>query len=179
MKFILFLALALGLQFQLAAQTKFLTRTATISFHSRAKIENIDAVHHSVTAATDLEKGLIQFNVNMKGFQFEKALMQEHFNENYVESDKYPNASFKGSFTPNADLTAGKDGSYPVEISGALTIHGVTRNIAARGTFTRSGSSLKGVSDFTVQLSDYKISIPAVVKDNLSNTISIHVDARF
>src|SRR5215213_2418754 len=89
----------LGLVFAVSgvfAQDKFFTKTGKISFYSKATIENIEANNRSVTAVLDAKTGNIQFSALVKGFEFDKALMQQHFNENYLESTKYPQASFKG-----------------------------------------------------------------------------------
>ncbi|RYG04633.1 MAG: YceI family protein, partial [Chitinophagaceae bacterium] len=103
---LLTLLLAAGIA-QLAAQDRYFTKTGTISFHSKTDMENIDATNKLVTAALDTKTGAIQFNVPMKAFEFKRALMQEHFNENYVESDKFPNGTFKGKLTNNAAVNYG------------------------------------------------------------------------
>src|SRR5947208_1580392 len=85
----------------LFAQDKFFTKSGRISFYSKAPLEDIEAENRSVTAVLDTKTGMVQFAVPMKAFEFEKALMQEHFNENYIESDKYPKAEFKGQVLNN------------------------------------------------------------------------------
>jgi polyisoprenoid-binding protein YceI len=114
----------------------------------------------------------------MKGFEFEKALMQEHFNDNYVESNKYPKAEFKGSVTNNSAINYAKDGTYPARVKGKLTIHGVTRDVETNGTIKVNGGKIDASSVFNILLSDYKVSIPAVVKDKISNNIRISVDCK-
>lgn len=160
----------------LGAQGRFFTKTGTIRFYSKAPMEDIEAVNNTVTAVLDGGSGALQFAVPMRGFQFRKALMQEHFNENYVESEKYPRAEFRGSLTDKAAVAYGKDGTYNVVVKGRLSLHGVTREVQAPATLRVQGGKLSGKSSFTILLSDYNIAIPALVKDKLSNTITITVD---
>ncbi|QEC41808.1 YceI family protein [Pseudobacter ginsenosidimutans] len=156
------------------SQGKFFTRTGQISFSSKGILETIKAQNKTVTCVLDAQTGQIQFSVMMRGFEFKKALMQEHFNENYVESDKYPTAEFKGQInSPLPDLS--KDGSYPVKVKGKMTIHGITQELATDGTLTVQQGAMKADATFTILLSDYKIRIPSIVKNNLSNTVSIAV----
>jgi polyisoprenoid-binding protein YceI len=158
------------------AQERYFTKTGTIQFFSKAALEDIEATNKTVTAVLDAKTGAMQFAVQMKGFAFKKALMQQHFNENYVESDKYPKAGFKGTITNNATVDYSKDGTYNVVVKGLLTLHGVTKEIEAPGTIKVSAGELTGKSSFAIQLSQFSIAIPALVKDKISNNISITVD---
>lgn len=160
------------------AQNKFFTKTGKIDFFSKSSMEDIEAKNKTVTAVVDSKSGAIQFSVQMKGFEFEKKMMQEHFNENYVESSKYPKGEFKGTITNNADINYTKDGSYTVKVKGKLTMHGVTKDIETSGTVKVNGGKLDVNSVFNILLSDYKISIPAVVKEKVSNSIKITVDCK-
>lgn len=159
-----------------AGQDKFFTKSGSITFHSKAPLENIDANHKSVTCVLDTKTGNLQFAVLMKGFEFEKALMQEHFNENYVESHKYPKADFKGQVLNNAEINYAKDGSYSAKVKGMLTIHGETREVETAGTIVVKQGKLLTGAEFIILLSDYKIEIPRLVKDNISNNVKIAVD---
>lgn len=156
-------------------QGKFFTRTGQISFTSKGDLETIKAQNKTVTCVLDSKTGLIQFSVMMRGFEFRKALMQEHFNENYVESDKYPSSEFKGQIisSPIPDLS--KDGIYPVQVKGNLTIKGISKEQLADGTLTVKQGMVQADAIFNIQLSGYKIKIPSVVKNNLSNTVTIAV----
>ena len=102
--------------------------------------------------------------------------MQEHFNENYVESDKYPDAVFKGSVTNMKDVNFAKVGLYNAVVEGDLTIHGVTKKIKEKGTFEVNGNKVHGKSVFNISLKDYNIKIPNAVVDKLSDTVQITVD---
>lgn len=160
------------------AQDRYFTKTGKIDFSSKAPLEDIEAKNKTVTAVLDTKTGAVQFEVQMKGFEFEKKLMQEHFNENYVESGKFPKATFKGNVANNSAVNYAKDGTYNVNVKGKMTIHGVTRDVEAPGTIKVNGGKIEAVSTFNIQLSDYNISIPSVVKDKISNNIRITVDTK-
>src|SRR5690242_16719248 len=103
---------------------KYMTRTGKVTFFSSTPVENIEAVNNEAAAAVDAATGDVVFQVPIQSFKFEKSLMQEHFNENYMESDKFPKAVFKGNIGKGA-VNFAKDGNYPVTAKGKLTIHGV------------------------------------------------------
>ena len=158
------------------AQEKFFTKSGKIVFSSKAPLENIEAHHKSVTCVLDAKTGALQFAVLMKGFEFEKALMQEHFNENYIESHKYPKADFKGQIVNSGDINFTKDGTYKANVKGKLTIHGETKDVETTGTIAVKGGKVEADAVFPIELSDYKIEIPKVVKDNISKSVTITVD---
>jgi hypothetical protein len=154
----------------------FVTKTGFIRFYSDSPLEKIEALNRTVNVALDAGAGDFVFRVLMKSFVFEKALMQEHFNENYVESDKFPNSTFLGKVTNIKEVNFSKDGTYPVMIDGKLTIHGETRQISEKGTFEIKEGRVSGKAKFNIALADYKISIPGAVTDNISKIIEITVD---
>ena len=139
-------------------------------------MEEIEGKNKTAMAVLDSKSGAIQFAAQMKGFEFQKQLMQQHFNENYVESDKYPQAEFKGTITNNSEITYSKDGTYTAKVKGKLTIHGITKDVESTGTLKISGGKIDANSTFNVLISDYNIKIPAIVKDKVSNNIKITVD---
>lgn len=163
---------------KLFAQDKYFTRNGKISFYSKTDIENIEAHNRAATAVLDTKTGVVQFSVLMKGFEFPKALMQEHFNENYVESDKFPKSDFKGTITNNSAINYKKDGNYPATVKGVLTIHGQSKEIETAGTVSIKDGKIALSSGFTVRAEDYKIKIPALVRDNISKTISVQVNCQ-
>jgi polyisoprenoid-binding protein YceI len=160
------------------AQDKFFTKSGKINFFSSASLEDIEAKNKTVTAVLDSKTGAIQFAALMKSFEFEKQLMQQHFNENYVESDKYPKGEFKGVIVNNGDINYAKDGVYKAKVKGKMTIHGVTKDVETTGTIKVDGGKINANSVFNVLLSDYNIKIPSVVKDKISKTIKISVDCQ-
>ena len=174
MKGLKFLIAVTLLTTTLSAQDKFYTKTGKISFYSKAIIENIEAHNRSVTCVMDTKTGTVQFSVPIKGFEFEKALMQEHFNENYLESDKYPRAEFKGQVVNNGDIDYSKDGVYNAKVKGKLTIHGQTNDVETDGKVTKEGNKLTITSEFNVRLPDYKIKNEKL--QNISNTIQVTVN---
>jgi polyisoprenoid-binding protein YceI len=160
---------------QLHAQ-KFLTKNGHIKFYSETPIETIEADNQQVNAALDTQTGDLVFKVLMKSFQFEKALMQEHFNENYVESHKYPNATFTGIIGNHKDIDFKTPGTYNAIIEGDLTIHGVTQKISEKGTFTVEEEKIMGYSKFIVKPADYDIKIPKAVVNNIAEEIEVTVN---
>jgi polyisoprenoid-binding protein YceI len=112
----------------------------------------------------------------MKGFEFEKALMQEHFNENYIESDKYPKATFRGVIEDGNTITLGIDKSYNLKVTGALTMHGITKQISTLATIKVNKGVVSASTNFSVLLSDYNIKVPALVTDNINKKIDISVN---
>lgn len=157
---------------------RFITKNGHIWFHSEAPLETIEAHNKQVNAALDIETGDFVFRVLMKSFIFEKALMQEHFNENYVESDKYPNASFKGKITNMDKIDFTKEGSYEATIEGDLTIHDVSNKVSTTGTFQVKSDMIHGISKFPVSIADYDISIPGAVAGKIAEVVDINVDVK-
>ncbi len=169
---VLFTALAIP---GVHAQSKYFTKSGTITFSSKTALEDIEAKNQKATCVIDTKTGAIEVAVLMKAFEFEKALMQEHFNENYVESDKYPKSTLKGKITEIGSVNFTKDGTYPVTIAGKFLMHGVEKDMTAKGSLTVKNGKISGASSFVVKLSDHKIEIPGVVKDKVSNNITINV----
>jgi hypothetical protein len=173
----LFLAAVVLLQVSAAAQDKFFTKSGKIFFKcTKSPLEKIEATNKSSVCVLDTKTGSLQFAVLMKGFEFERALMQEHFNENYVESSKYPKAEFKGMVQNNDEVKYTADGSYAVKVKGTLTIKGESKEVETTGTIQVKNGKVAANADFIIQLSDFKISIPTIVSDKISNTVNISVD---
>ena len=156
-------------------QGKYFSRNGQIRFFSDAKIEQIEAKNNKVSSALDASTGKIEFIALIRSFQFEKALMQEHFNENYMESAKYPKATFSGTITNLSNIQFDKDGTYKATVSGKLTMHGVTKDITANGTIKVSKGSIEVQSVIKTLLSDYNIKIPAVVKDQIAKEVEVTI----
>ncbi|MEO8766409.1 MAG: YceI family protein [Ginsengibacter sp.] len=156
-----------------------LTRNGKVTFFSLAPLENIEAVNNEVTSILDVKKGEFAFVVLIKSFKFKKALMEEHFNENYMESNTFPKASFKGSITDMSKLDFTKDGTYPVTVAGDLTIHGITKKVEAPGTLTITGDIINATSKFSAKVKDYNIKIPSVVENKIAETVDVSVDCKY
>lgn len=157
---------------------KYFTREGKISFFSDAPLEKIEAHNHQATAVVDFTSGAMEFAVLIKAFQFEKALMQEHFNENYMESTKHPKATFKGQMADAAKVNLSKDGTYPVKVKGTLTIKGVSKEIETEGAIVVRGGAVSANSAFKVAVADYGITIPKVVADNIAKIVEVKVDVK-
>lgn len=164
--------LLLTLVFNSSGQT-FITRNGYIGFFSKTPLEDIKAENQQVYAAIDVAKKNLAFTCLVKGFLFRKELMQEHFNENYVESDKYPKASFVGNYT--GDVNVSKDGTYPVQVKGQLTLHGVTKAIDIPATLKVAGNKVTGTSHFQLVPGDFNIQIPALVREKIAKQIDVRV----
>lgn len=158
---------------------KYLTRSGEISFFSSTSIEDIEAHNKTVTAIFDSKSGAIQFSVTVKSFHFEKALMEEHFNENYMESDDFPKATFKGEIENVGEIDFSKKGTYTTNISGSLTIHGVTKEITTKATFKVDGDEVFGESKIMVNPEDYGIEIPGVVREKIAKELEVSLKMNF
>ncbi|NBC07705.1 MAG: YceI family protein [Bacteroidetes bacterium] len=177
-KIVLSLSLFLLLGTAVQAQ-KYFTRQGKVSFFSETPVENIEAHNGKATSVVDAESGKMEFAILIKAFQFEKALMQEHFNENYMESSTYPKATFKGQFDNWGSVDLTKDGTYPVDVSGDMTIHGVTQPVKAEGEIVVEGGKVKGHSTFNLTVANYDIEIPSVVRENIAKTVRVDVDVDY
>jgi polyisoprenoid-binding protein YceI len=159
-----------------ASAQKYITRSGKINFNatSAQSPEKIEAVNNEIACALNITSGDVVFQAPVKSFKFQSALMQEHFNENYMESDKFPKAEFKGKINPT-DIGA-KDGSYKTTVTGKLTIHGVTKDVQIPGTVIVKGGEITLSSSFAVKLIDYKIVIPNLVADKVAKECAIKVN---
>lgn len=157
----------------------FFTRDGKVKFDATSanSPEQIEALNNTGTCVLDASSGKMQWAVLIKGFRFEKALMQEHFNENYMDSGKFPKATFLGSITNLNEVNLKQDGTYNAVVSGKMTIHGVTKDINTNGALTVGGGNIRLNAGFSVALADYDISIPGLVADKLAKEAKILIDA--
>lgn len=156
---------------------KLMTRTGKISFFSSTSIENIEAFNNEVAAAYDATNGNLVFQVAIKSFKFEKQLMQDHFNDDYMESSKFPKANFNGTVVDFNKVDVKKNGTYKANVSGALTIHGITKKVAVPGTIEVKDGAATFHGTFNIALSDYNIKIPSIAEGKIAKTIAITVNA--
>ncbi|MEQ9262759.1 MAG: YceI family protein [Owenweeksia sp.] len=174
------LSLVLMAAFSLSSYAqKISTRNGYIKFFSETSVENIKAENNQVSSVIDLETGQFAFLVQIKAFQFEKALMQEHFNENYMESGKYPKASFKGNIAGFEKLDLSKDGKYEVNFEGTMTIHGTDRTISEPATIMVKGGEISLTSSFNLSPEEYGVEIPASKRDNIAESLEITVKMNY
>lgn len=171
----LFLSLIVLLPAGLLAQSKLFSKEAGVSFFSKTALENIEAQNNKGLCVWDIGTGQFEFLVLIKGFQFDRALMQEHFNENYMESDKYPKAGFKGNIMVDKKLLLQPNIKFQAQVSGLLTIHGVSKQISITANIKISNGIISLQAVFNVNPADYRITIPAIVADKINKNISINV----
>lgn len=172
----LLLALLLLAALPAAAQTRYKFGASTVTFFSSAPLEDIEAVNKTSTAVIDWDKRSFLISIPIKGFQFRSGLMQEHFNENYLQSDKYPDCSFRGTFSGNVDLS--KDGDYPVSAVGDLTLHGVTRKRTIPATIKVRGGQASVYSKFQIRIADHNIDIPKMVFKKIAEVVDVTINAQ-
>lgn len=156
-----------------------MTKTGHIDFFSHTPLEDIKADNEQVASVIDLSTGEIVFQVLIKSFKFEKALMEEHFNENYLESDKYPRSTFRGRIIEPELSVLTKEGKHDVTIEGDLNLHNVTRKITAGGVIETGPGTLRATSKFNIRPADYNIKIPSVVRDNIAENIEVNVNMNY
>ena len=158
-------------------QDLYVCKNASITLFSSAPIEDIKAVSGSAVSVYNRSTGELEFSVPIRSFKFEKSLMQEHFNSEYMESDKFPKASFKGKINEPVDAT--KDGSYPVTATGDLTVHGVTQKRTISGKINVKGGVVSMTSEFMVKCADHHINIPTLVFHHIAESIQVDVSATY
>jgi hypothetical protein len=156
------------------AKELYLTRSGNIDFFSSTPIEDIKAINNQVSCVLDRKNGQFAFQVPIKAFTFKNALMQEHFNESYLESDVYPKAVFKGKVLGWNNIELSKD-SLEVFIEGDLTMHGETNQIKQSGAMWLSSGSIRGECVFNVNLVDYNVKVPKIVRENIAEIIKVNV----
>jgi hypothetical protein len=174
MKKLLFSLIVLA-SLQTQAQ-KYFTKTGTVIFNSKSPVEKIEGVNKATACLLDTRTGAVDFIVQIKSFVFDKQLMQEHFNENYLESDKFPKANFKGVISNLSAINFAKDGDYNAEVAGKMTLHGITKDVKFVGKISVKGGKITITSTPILLLEDYKIAIPNAVKDKVSKDVKITVN---
>jgi polyisoprenoid-binding protein YceI len=172
MKRLFSLVAATSLSASLCAQV-FMGEGSSIRMFSAAPLENIEATSNSVGAAINTQSGKVYFKVNVRTFTFENSLMQEHFNENYIESEKYPYAIFDGTVKDLPDLS--KDGEYDVVLAGNFSLHGVTKAREIPAKLTVANGAIEGNAVFHVKCADHKIKIPRLVVKNIAEEVEVTV----
>lgn len=156
----------------IAVAQKYVVEKSQVIFFSDALIEDITAENKKVSGIFNAANGEVVFSVPIKSFKFAKALMQEHFNEKYLESEKFPKANYQGRIEgfDNAKTT------QSVKSRGKLTIHGQTQDVEIPGTLSRQGTKLRMVGKFMVRLADYQIEIPQLFLQNIAEEVEVTFD---
>jgi len=152
---------------------KYTSEKSFVSFYSHALLEDIKAENKKATSIFNSETGDVAFSITMKDFKFAKSLMQQHFNEKYVESEKFPKSTFQGKII---GFKPGANGTQQVNAQGKLTIHGVTKDIDVPGTIDAQGNKLQMKSKFMVKVADYDIEIPEIVFQKIAEEVEVTID---
>lgn len=176
MKYIAIIVIA-WLHINQAVQGTYVSKNVKVNLYSKAPLEDIDATSQKGTSVFNTATAELAFSVPIRSFVFEKSLMQEHFNENYMESDKYPNASFKGKIQQMPDVS--KNGTYPVTVAGVFETHGVKQARTIPGKIMVNNGSISMSAEFMVLCKDHKIDIPTIVFKNIAESIRVQVAANY
>lgn len=158
----------------------------SIGFYSEAPLENIEAQNKGAIIVLKASSNEIQVRVTIQNFKFKNALMEEHFNENYMETDKkvevngaatYPNryAEFKGKINEAVDYT--KDGETKVTVTGKLNLHNVTKDVTMEGTMTKKGNEMIILSKFKIKVADYNIKVPSMYVKNIAEEVEVTINS--
>ena len=158
---------------------KYLTKNGFIGFYSHTAMEDIKADNNQVASIIDVKTGDVVFQVLVKSFHFDRALMEEHFNENYMESDSITKATFKGKVINMSSVDLKKNGTYNVTVEGNLTLHAVTNKVKIEGTIDVVSDGITASSKFTIVPEDYKIRIPGVVRDKIDKNLAVTVAMKY
>lgn len=173
-KLILFIAI-INIGNLVLSQERYFTQTGHIDFYSHAPLEDIRANNEQVAAFLYTESGEISFGLLIKSFEFEKALMQKHFNENYMESDKFPKAVFKGKIEDFSSVDLTQKGKVEVVVTGQLIIRDKKKELTTKVILDIKEKEIVATTTFIAKPADFNITIPNTVKDNIAKDVEVHV----
>lgn len=154
---------------------RYTSRTVLIGFESVTSLETIKAENKNGVLILDVNSGRVEAAVLIKGFLFRKALMQQHFNDSYMESDKFPKAQFSGNFDP-AKVSIQNSGKQVVELKGTITIHGVTKPHHCQIQLEFKEGNCLGFASFLLKPEDFSIQVPALVRDNINKQLKVELN---
>lgn len=160
-------------------QSKFIDRAGKASFFSSAPLEDIEAHSNQAVSIFDVQSGEIAASLLMRSFNFRKALMEEHFNENYIESDKYPKAIFKGKVVNIDEVDMSKNGTYSLDVTGDITLHGVTKPIRTKAECVVDGGNIRAKAVFPLKVKDFGIKVPRLVINNIAEVVEVTVSFNY
>lgn len=161
----------------ISAQAFYKTTDLRTSFFSSAPIEDIQAISEEGVSVFNAETGEVAFRINIRSFEFPVGLMQEHFNENFMESGTFPEATFKGEIKDYPGLP--QDGQYKITLKGVLDIHGVDRKREVPARLTVNGDHIRIESVFNVACEDHSIEIPKILWNNVAEVVEVEVNANY
>jgi polyisoprenoid-binding protein YceI len=173
----LFVCLFIGLY---ANGQDYLTRNGNVSIYSHTSLEDVKGNNNEVVSLLNTATGSFEFKVAIKSFHFAKQAMEDHFNNsNYMDSEKYPKASFSGKITNLAEVNFTKDGTYNVMVEGNLTVKDVTKPVSAKGVVTVKGGQVTAQSTFSVKRLDFHVVGEAFVQKKIADDIQITVNCQY
>lgn len=177
MKYLVIALLLISTAFAQSREGIYFTRSGEISFKSDAPLELITAKSTEVRGVIDTKKNTFAFSVPVKSFEgFNSPLQKEHFNENYMESNQHPTATFTGKIIEDVDFN--KDGTYMVRAKGVLNVHGVEQERIIKSDIIIKNGVIEVISDFIILLEDHNIKIPQIVFQKISPEIQVKIDAQ-
>ena len=179
MKKNLLLILAVIFATSVFGQDIFYTKTGTVIFDASTPIEPIHGENNQVTGFLKTTNGELNFSALIKSFKFKNALMEEHFNENYIESDQYPKAVFKGTIVNFSQVDLSKQQEQEVTVEGDLTLHGITKKITTKAKLHPQNGKITGTAEFIVLVDDFDIKIPSAVKDKITQEVKVTVSMNY
>ena len=178
MKFLVLFSLAITfVTGECSSQLVYMCKSGEVTFFSEAPLENIEAHNFSPNSFLNTSTREIAFLIPISNFKFRKELMREHFNEKYMESDKFPMATFNGKINEPLDFSVA--GVYPVTVNGKLTIHGIVHEVIESGTFTVNEKNIDLKSEMRIATADYHISIPHLLFQNIADTIRVNIKTTY
>ena len=174
MKKIFLILIGIALSTSIYSQI-YMAKNCEISFFSHSPIMDIKAVNKAAKPLLNTTTGDVQIKITMTSFEFEKPLMQEHFNEEYVESEKFPYAIFKGKINEKVDFT--KDGDTKVTVTGKFTIHGVEKERTIEGIVSIEGKEIIISTKFNIHVADYDIKVPSLYVTTIAEDVEVKLNA--
>ena len=179
MKRLLIILLLSCIQLSLTGQNTYFTRTGHIYFISETDIINIDANNYQAASFLDIETGKVQVAVLIKSFEFSLATAKEHFNESYMESDKYPKATFKGNLIDFKSIRLEPDKTHQLKVQGDITIRGITKTIDAPVELYFQNEFIIAKSELRLSIDDFNIKVPKVVEHRVAKEIIVQVNMKY
>lgn len=163
------------------SQEKLITKSGHAKFYSHTEIEDIEANNYKVISSLNPVSGDIIFSVPMQSFEFEKSLMQKHYNSpKFLDTKQFPKAKFKGKIEDSSELDLSKDGKRDVIVSGDLTLHGITKKISQKGTITVADGKIRASSIFDLTLADYEIAFEkGKPSQNIAKTVKVTINVKY
>lgn len=152
----------------------YMGKTCITHFFSKTSMKDIEASSNTAKPVLDAASGSFQMRIQNTSFKFESSFMQEHFNENYMESEKFPFSTFKGKINEKIDYN--KDGEYKVTCTGTMEMHGTPQQVTMPGTLTVKGKEVTIISKFKIKPADYKIKVPSLYVKEIAEEIDVDIN---